>query len=227
MENNRDFKGIWIPKQIRLSKELTLQEKIMYVEINSLDNDIWCFATNKYFADFFSLSDDRVSKIIQSLLKKGYISVEIDKVNWNKRTISTLSVETQIPISGNADSYNRYNNTYINSASEFNELFNENDKQSFKNELYIINKMFELWMEITVDLNKKTKDGVAQEYIKRVKDMMSRYIPRKEDWRLNWKKAKADTEDWFIYWSNPPKGKKKPTNFQLSLTNWVKPKVWK
>jgi hypothetical protein len=36
---NRDFKGIWIPKEIWLSKDLTLQEKVFYVEIDSLDNE--------------------------------------------------------------------------------------------------------------------------------------------------------------------------------------------
>lgn len=37
--DNRDFKGIWIPKDIWLSDKLTLQEKIMYIEIDSLDNE--------------------------------------------------------------------------------------------------------------------------------------------------------------------------------------------
>lgn len=36
---NRDFKGVWIPKEIWLSTELTLQEKVMLVEIDSLDNE--------------------------------------------------------------------------------------------------------------------------------------------------------------------------------------------
>ena len=35
----RDFKGIWIPKDIWLSKELSLMEKVLFVEIHSLDNE--------------------------------------------------------------------------------------------------------------------------------------------------------------------------------------------
>lgn len=76
-EGNRDFKGIWIPKQIWLSNDLTLQEKIFLVEIDSLDNCEGCFARNIYFAKFFGLSVRRVQTIISSLVNKGYISLEL------------------------------------------------------------------------------------------------------------------------------------------------------
>ncbi len=36
---SRDFKGIWIPKEIWLSDQLSLMEKILLVEIHSLDNE--------------------------------------------------------------------------------------------------------------------------------------------------------------------------------------------
>ena len=36
---NRAFKGIWIPKSIWLSRELTIQEKVFIVEIDSLENN--------------------------------------------------------------------------------------------------------------------------------------------------------------------------------------------
>lgn len=70
----RDFKGIWIPKEIWLNKDLTLQEKVFFVEIDSLDNEEGCFATNSYFADFFGLSTTRVSLVIKSLIDKGWIT---------------------------------------------------------------------------------------------------------------------------------------------------------
>lgn len=72
----RDFKGIWIPKEIWCNKELTWIEKIFLREIDSLDNEEGCFASNKYFADFFDLSKSRASQIISSLLKKKYIMAE-------------------------------------------------------------------------------------------------------------------------------------------------------
>ena len=73
----RDFKGIWIPKEIWLNDDLTLQEKVFLVEIDSLDNEEGCFATNKYFSEFFKISTTRVSLVINSLIDKGYLSSTI------------------------------------------------------------------------------------------------------------------------------------------------------
>ena len=73
----RDFDGVWIPKKIWLSRDLTLQEKCFLVEIKSLDNNASCYAGNQHFADFFDLSKSRVSTVISSLVKKGYITSKI------------------------------------------------------------------------------------------------------------------------------------------------------
>lgn len=75
----RDFKGIWIPKEIWLNEDLTLQEKIFLVEIDSLDNEEGCWASNKYFADFFKLSIRRCSQIIGNLKDKSFINVYLIK----------------------------------------------------------------------------------------------------------------------------------------------------
>lgn len=75
----RAFKGIWIPKEIWLSKDLTILEKILLVEVDSLDNEDGCYASNKYFADFFELSNGRISQIISELVNKGYLDVEYIK----------------------------------------------------------------------------------------------------------------------------------------------------
>lgn len=81
---NRDFKGIWIPKEIWLSTDLTLNEKLFLVEIDSLDGEFGCYASNDYFAKFFSLSKSRCSEIIKSLERKGYLRAEYIKQNGSK-----------------------------------------------------------------------------------------------------------------------------------------------
>ena len=43
--HERDFKGVWIPKEIWLSADLSLTEKALFVEIHSLDNERGCFAS--------------------------------------------------------------------------------------------------------------------------------------------------------------------------------------
>ena len=73
---NRDFKGIWIPKEIWLSTDLKVMEKLLLVEIDSLDNENGCYASNEHFSKFFSLSKNRCSEIIKSLEEKGYIEIK-------------------------------------------------------------------------------------------------------------------------------------------------------
>lgn len=76
---DRNFKGIWIPKEIWLSENLSILEKILLVEIDSLeDEEKGCFASNKYFADFFKLTNGRISQIINNLNKKKYISIDYE-----------------------------------------------------------------------------------------------------------------------------------------------------
>lgn len=75
ISDNRDFKGIWIPKEIWLNKDLTLQEKVFLCEIDSLDNDDGCFASNLHFSNFFGLTKSRCSQIINILQEKELIDV--------------------------------------------------------------------------------------------------------------------------------------------------------
>jgi hypothetical protein len=37
MKENRDFKGVWIPKEIWINTDLSIIEKVLLVEIDSLD----------------------------------------------------------------------------------------------------------------------------------------------------------------------------------------------
>lgn len=75
---NREFRGIWIPKDIWLNKDLSTNEKVLLAEIDSLGGSSdGCFASNQYFADFFDLSKDRISRLVSGLKNKGYITVEL------------------------------------------------------------------------------------------------------------------------------------------------------
>ncbi len=92
---SRDFKGIWIPKEIWLSDQLSLMEKILFVEIHSLDNERGCFATNQYFADFFGLHPRRIAGHIAALKQKGFITVTIH--NLNERVIHAAGRFARVP----------------------------------------------------------------------------------------------------------------------------------
>lgn len=72
---SRRFMGVWIPREIYLNPNLTRLEKDILVEIDSLDNEEGCFATNKYLASFCQCSIRGVTKSVANLEKMGYISV--------------------------------------------------------------------------------------------------------------------------------------------------------
>lgn len=75
LERNRDFKGVWIPKEVWLNDELTMLEKVILVEIDSLDNEQHCVAGNEYLAQFCQCSESKVSKAVKKLEDLGYIEI--------------------------------------------------------------------------------------------------------------------------------------------------------
>ena len=83
----RDFKGVWIPKEIWLDNNLTMLEKVIFVEINSLDNENGCTASNEYLCEFCQCSQQKVSSAISKLKKLGYL--EIVSFDGRKRVIKT------------------------------------------------------------------------------------------------------------------------------------------
>ena len=72
-ENNRKFKGVWIPAEYWLDENLTIMEVVLITEIDSFDGENGCFASNKHFADFLGVTSGRASQLITDLKEKGYI----------------------------------------------------------------------------------------------------------------------------------------------------------
>ena len=85
----RDFKGIWIPKDIWESDELSIMEKVLFVEIHSLDlTERGCYASNRYFSAFFGVSERQIQNLIAALKAKGFVSVTIQ--NRYERSIRVV-----------------------------------------------------------------------------------------------------------------------------------------
>ncbi len=75
--NERDFKGIWIPKEIWLDDRLNALDKVILAEIDSLDSsERGCWASNKHIADFCQCTERKVSATISKLIKCGYLYVQ-------------------------------------------------------------------------------------------------------------------------------------------------------
>lgn len=83
----RQFVGIFIPAKLYLDKNLSWIEKILIVEVESLTSEKEpCKATNEHFAQHLGISKDRVSKIISSLVKRGYLHLKI-KYSEDKKQV--------------------------------------------------------------------------------------------------------------------------------------------
>ena len=87
----RDFKGVWIQKEILLDDRLNTIDKIILMEIDSLDaTEEGCYASNKYLSEFCKCTETTISTSISKLVKLGYL--EIIKFDGRKRYIkSSLS----------------------------------------------------------------------------------------------------------------------------------------
>jgi len=87
-EEIRDFKGVWFPKEIWLNKDLTLFEKAILIEIDSLDNGNGCYASNEYLAGFCGCSIKTISSSITKLIDLGYLKLE--SFDGRKRVLKSL-----------------------------------------------------------------------------------------------------------------------------------------
>ena len=96
------LKGLWIPAEILLNKDLSDKEKIILSMILYLSEETnSCFASNKYIASIVNVTANRVCKIISSLKDKRYI-----KVKLKYKTDSKEIEERQItPIVENINRY--------------------------------------------------------------------------------------------------------------------------
>lgn len=98
------LKGLWIPAEIILNKDLSDKEKIILSMVLYLSEEKGsCFASNKYIANIVNVTPERVSKIISSLRDKEYI-----RVNLKYKTDSKEIEERQItPIVENINRYSQ------------------------------------------------------------------------------------------------------------------------
>lgn len=122
---NRDFKGVWIPKEIWLNEELTLLEKIIFVEIDSLDNENHCIAGNEYFATFCNCSESKVSKAIKKL--KELNMIEELSFDGRHRKIRVVKNTTESSKKCYAESQNLQSNNIANSKTEIKEKTNSKE----------------------------------------------------------------------------------------------------
>ena len=128
-EQERLTKGIWIPIEIWKDKNLTWNEKILFLEIDSYTSkDKDCYFSNEYISDLLGINITNASKTISSLIEKGYIIKT--KFDGRKRYVKTaLSYSTMQTCQKEQPSRAHDNITSIDSNKENNKTNNKEEKE--------------------------------------------------------------------------------------------------
>ena len=174
----RNFKGIWIPKEVWLSKDLAIMEKLFLVEISSLDNEKGCFAGNGYFSEFFELSKTRVSVIINSLVSKGYITSTLIYKEGTKQILKRVLkicyigyiTKVKEPIKEKFIDSNTINNTVNNTIS--NTVNKDKEVEIYFDNLEI-NNLFKEFLNLRISLKAKNTERAVKLILKKLEGLPS------------------------------------------------------
>ena len=124
MNDNSDFKVVWIPKEVWLDTRLNALDKVILMEIDSLDQgEKGCYASNEHLATFCQCSKTKVSTAISKLIECGYLYIQNfdgrkrelkSRVsNFERQDIKNCNADIQNLKESNTDS-NTDNNTVSN-----------------------------------------------------------------------------------------------------------------
>ena len=105
----KEFKGILIPYETFIDNNLTDKEKFVYSMIIFLSKENECTMSNAYIGNLLNICNVQVSRIINSLKKKGYINTEI----IYKENSKEIALRKIVPIIKNVNTYKQINVTPI------------------------------------------------------------------------------------------------------------------
>ena len=175
MKENRDFKGVWIPKDIWLNTDLSIIEKVLLVEIDSLDNsDRGCFASNEYLAKFVQLSEGRVANIISDLKKRKFIiQVFFDGRNRGLRiskSESSFNENVKADYTKTTKQRTRkreHNNTENKTSNNTTDIGCESSISLPSSDAYIVNPFLRQSIHDSLNTDTDPKESCAKEKVQR------------------------------------------------------------
>lgn len=166
MEEQRIVKGIWIPIEIWKDENLTWNEKILFLEIDSFTSqDKDCFFSNDYIAELLGISETNANKTLSSLIKKGYVIKT--KIDGRKRYIkSALSISTRKGCQHHQPLTLFDNNIYINKPT--NKTINKEEKYKKEEIDAFVEKIYKMYptkcpmRNISLGKTKKDKERIEK-----------------------------------------------------------------
>ena len=125
----KEFKGVWIPYEIFINKKLTDKEKFVYSMIIFLSKENECTISNAYIGNLLNICNVQVSRIINSLKKKGYINTKI----IYKENSKEIALRKIVPIIKNDNTYKLIDvntiNRNANDIKYINKINNKNQRE--------------------------------------------------------------------------------------------------
>ena len=106
----KEFKGIWIPYEVLVDKNLNDKEKMIYSMILYLSKENDCTISNTYISNLLNICNVQASRIINSLKKKEYVKIEI----VYKQDSKEIALRKIIPMSKYVNTSKRMRNEPIN-----------------------------------------------------------------------------------------------------------------
>lgn len=169
----RIVKGIWIPIEIWEADDLTWNEKILLMEIDSFTSKGKdCFISDEYIAEMLKIGIRSASTMVSNLIRLGYIRKT--KFDGRKRYLESTLAE-QLCKNCRADLQNLQttnNNILINSSLQKN-IENKRIRFDFKKALIDIGvspEVAEDWLEV----RKAKKAANTETAFKRLKEEISK-----------------------------------------------------
>lgn len=168
-----------IPSTVRYDTAIPANAKLLYGEISALlTAEGFCFASNQYFADLYSVTIKSISRLISLLEQAGYIQCQIEKDKSGKvlcRKIYLLDIK---PIDknvytpgqncgGGMDKIVQYTNTSINNI-------NNKKEKIIKKEKIDHHSVFVAWIQDALaDVCPREKKNKLYTRLMEYKDMRS------------------------------------------------------
>ncbi len=138
---NKSYYAI-IPAPVRYDKDLQANAKLLYGEITALANEKgFCWATNEYFSNLYGVSETSISKWINGLIKKNYISSKMvyeDGKTYRYLTIVYDGIKEKLntPIEEKLKDNNTSNNNTLKEINK--ESFSDEDLALWFSKVYEI-----------------------------------------------------------------------------------------
>lgn len=145
----RIVKGIWFPIEIWEAQDLTWNEKILLMEIDSYTSrGKDCYISDEYVAELIKVSERTASAMISNLIHKGYIRKT--RFDGRKRYLASVIAEQSCKICGaeQQDLQTTYNNIHIDEDKSSSNSKSKFDFRAALKQIGVTDEVIDAWLQV-------------------------------------------------------------------------------